>query len=450
MPIIARRLRVKARVKTKTLKLFVSHPAVWLSLYGCGAILTTAAVASAFGGSAAGTVAGFLVLAGTGAYEALRSRRDSEHVQSRLDQLGRGQVQMTTSVERIGTDLDLLRDDLALTTRSLQQQARKLEENIGVRRVAQPLVKRAQDNLSRMAPRPAAASKPKNFADLQAMAAARMANMNTASPAQHADADTTAPAPKFSDPVIAELLHHAIQHDRVETFAQPIVRLPSRRLAYLELFARIRARAGIYLTAEQYRHLAEQETLISEVDHILLIHAMECIRADARRDTNTGYFLNISARTLRNVNFMTDLLTFLRNNRDLAPQLIFELQHKEFASLGAPYIAVMKGLAQVGCSFSIDNIQSPDLDMSRLRELNVRFVKIEAAQLIRMGDTHNGIDVVQRFKHNLLSAGAAMIVERIETERDLRELLDFEVDYGEGFLFGKPDLEIAYRPRKTA
>ena len=120
------------------------------------------------------------------------------------------------------------------------------------------------------------------------------------------------------------------------------------------------------------------------------------------------------------------------------------------ARFGAPYIAVMKGLAQVGCSFSIDNIQSPDLDMSRLRELNVRFVKIEAAQLIRMGDTHNGIDVVQRFKHNLLSAGAAMIVERIETERDLRELLDFEVDYGEGFLFGKPDLEIAYRPRKTA
>jgi cyclic-di-GMP phosphodiesterase TipF (flagellum assembly factor) len=43
-----------------------------------------------------------------------------------------------------------------------------------------------------------------------------------------------------------------------------------------------------------------------------------------------------------------------------------------------------------------------------------------------------------------------MIVEKIEDERAVVELLDFEVDYGEGYLFGKPDHEAAYRLRQAA
>jgi cyclic-di-GMP phosphodiesterase TipF (flagellum assembly factor) len=33
-----------------------------------------------------------------------------------------------------------------------------------------------------------------------------------------------------------------------------------------------------------------------------------------------------------------------------------------------------------------------------------------------------------------------MIVEKIEHDSDLVELLDFEVDFGQGYLFGEPRL----------
>lgn len=428
---------------------FVTHPTLWLILYGGGTILTTAAVGTFFGGGYAGTVAGLLTLAGTVGYEAVRNRYEQNNIEEKLVVINQQHDSMARDIIKTRHDVELLKDDMAVTARSLQQQARKLEETLGVRKV-QPLVKRAQELMSRMTQRPKPATGPKNFEELQLMAAARMANMNPPPRASDKAGDTTAPAPKFSEPVIAELLHHAVQHDRIETFAQPIVRLPSRRLAYLELFARIRARAGVYLPAEQYRHLAEQETLISEVDHILLQHALESIRADARRDAEIGYFLNISSRTLKSMNFMGDLLNFLKNNRDLAPHLIFELQQKEFAALTPPYLAVMKGLAKVGCSFSLDHVENTQIDMAALRDLNIRFLKIDGTRLLQMGDAHDGVEIVQRFKANLLKVGVTLIVERLETERDLKELLDFEIDYGEGFLFGKPDLEIAYRSRKTA
>lgn len=398
------------------------HPALWLTLYGCGAILTTAAVASAAGGAFAGTVAGLLTLAGTVGYESLSRRDDQSRTEGRIATLARHQDRLIRDVARARNEIDALKDDLERTAQS-RHPFNKPEAAVSPKRAAIP----------RSRPLPAS---PKSFNDLHMIAASRLANTNVEPP----DA-----APKFSGPVIAELLHHAIQNDRIEVFAQPIVRLPSRKLAYIELFARIRARAGIYLSAAEYRRMAEEETLISEIDRLLLLRAIEGLRADARRDAEIGYFLNISARTLKDMGFMNDLLEFARSNLDLTPYLIFELQQKEFETLPDTITAVMKGLSRLGCAFSLDHVGAGGIDSDRLRDLNIKFLKIEAARLARMEPRSVG-----KLKEGLDHAGITLIVERLETERDLRELLDFEIDYGEGFLFGKPDLEIAYRSQKAA
>ncbi len=440
----------------KPLESIISHPALWLTLYGCGTVMTTAAIAVAAGGAVAGTVAGFLALAGTVGYETLSRIKDRDSIDSRMTVLAQNHDRLTREVARTRNEVDTLKDDLAKTAKTLMDNAKKLDEMPAARRASpqvqqkQPLMKKVQDSLTRMGNRPRASAfpAPKKFKDLQLMALSRLQDMEAND--DDSIVDTTAPAPKFSDTVIAELLHHAVQHDRIEIFAQPIVRLPSRRLAYLELFARIRARAGIYLPAGQYRDMAEKETLISEVDHLLLLHALDSVRADARRDAEIGYFLNISARTLKDVGFMSDLLEFLKSNRDLADRLIFELQQKEFSGLTPPLRAVMKGLARLGCQFSLDHVANPQMNMAALEEANIRFIKIDAARLAHMGESDEGLEMIGRIQNRLAQSGITLIAERLEHERELRELLDYEIDFGEGHLFGKPDLEIAYRPKKVA
>lgn len=417
-------------------------------------MLTTAAVGAAAGGAAAGSVAGFLVLAGTIGYESLIRSKQEKNLTTKISTLSQGQDRLTREVARTRNEVDLLKDDLARTAKSLQEQARIISEpaSPAAARAAnvpqtKAMLRKAQDSFSRMGnrTRATAITAPKAINDLKFMAVAKQIE------AEDADSiDTTAAPPKFSPTIITELLHHAVEHDRIETFAQPIVRLPSRKLAYLELFARIRARAGVYLPADQYRELAEKETLLSEVDHLLLLHALDSIRADARRDAEIGYFLNISARTLKDVGFMSDLLEFIKAQRDLADRLIFELRQDEFMSLSSPLQEVMKGLARLGCCFSIDHVENPQADFARFEQMNVRFIKIDAARLVALGDSREGLDMIERIKGRLDDAGIILIAERMETERDLRELLDFDLDYGEGYLFGKPDLEIAYRPRKAA
>lgn len=437
----------------KALEHLSNRPALWLTLYGCGTILTTAAVAAAAGGTAAGTTAGFLTLAGTLGYETLARRVQKKNLEQRLASLAQGQDRLTREVARTRSEVDDLKDDMARTAKTLLEKTKTLEASPAPAQTAVPLMRKVQNSFARMGSKPRPVEKPadpplaappRSFRDSGWLGSGRSVEANDDWAA------SIAPAPQFSDTVIAELLHHAVQHDRVEAFAQPVVRLPSRRLAYLELFGRIRARAGVYLPAEKYRGLAEQESLLSEVDTILLRHALDCIRADARRNTQTGYFLNISAATLKNVAFMSALLEFVRTNRDLAENLIFEMQQADFNSMATQYLNVMKGLAKIGCRFSLDHVTSGDIDPALLREVNVSFIKIDVRDLLDKTADDAGVKAVEAMKARLDLAGIALIVERLETERELREVLDFEIDYGEGFLFGKPDLEIAYRPKKTA
>jgi hypothetical protein len=49
------------------------------------------------------------------------------------------------------------------------------------------------------------------------------------------------------------------------------------------------------------------------------------------------------------------------------------------------------------------------------------------------------IDIdLQDFKKALERQGIDLIVEKIESEEVLRDILDFHVDYGQGYLFGEP------------
>lgn len=427
-------------------------PALWLTLYGGGAVLTSAAVAIYSGGAAAGTVAGLLAVAGTIGYEVLTRHSATTHLDKRVTTLAQSQDRLTREVAKARNDVDLMKDDLARAALHLEQQAKKIDERLsrtpGTKQ-PQPTLRKVQDSFSRIGNRPRgkpAWPTPRRANDYLTLIAEKQ-RMQTE---QEDDSDTTAPPPKFSPTVITELLHHAVEHDRIEIFAQPIVRLPSRRVAYLELFARLRAKAGVYLAAQQYRGLAEKEALLSEVDHLLLAHALEQIRADARRGVQICYFLNISGRTLRDTGFMSALLEFVKSSRHLIQNLILELRQQEFDTLSAPLLEVMRGMARIGCSFSIDNVAEPQFDIGKLSDVNVRFIKLDGQRLAAMSASEDGIKTIERIKTRLDHAGITLVAERLENERDLRELLDFDIDLGEGFLFGKPDLEIAYRPKKTA
>ncbi len=254
----------------------------------------------------------------------------------------------------------------------------------------------------------------------------------------------------LSDMVVRELVGHAVRARAVDVFVQPIVRLPQRRVRFYEVFARVRARPGMYLPARRYMHLAEESALANEIDSLLLAECIKTIQSSAHVERAAPLFVNVSQSTLRNTAYLKKLLGFLAANRHLAPRLVLEIAHHQFRALDSASREILRGLGKLGCSVSFDHVGVLDFEVADLQKYHVRFIKIPARTLLPYTRSDKARAELQRRKRALEGNGISLIVEKVETENDLIELLDFDISYGQGHLFGRPDLEAAYRKRRAA
>lgn len=245
----------------------------------------------------------------------------------------------------------------------------------------------------------------------------------------------------LSDTVIRELIHHAVRNRSVNVFVQPIVRLPQRKPRFFEMFARIRARPGLYVPASRYIEVARKDAVLNDIDQLLLMQCLKTVRDTAHLNRAAPFFLNVEASNLKNKRFMDELLVFLSQNRALAPRLIFEIRQKDLGGMSPQVLEILKGLGKLGCTLSIDHVRQFSFDIAFLRSLNTQFIKIEAGILMKKAKMPGGPSQIITVKDTLEDHGIDIIVEKIESEEVLRELLDYGINYGQGFLFGRPDLQ---------
>lgn len=245
---------------------------------------------------------------------------------------------------------------------------------------------------------------------------------------------------RLSDDQVLQIVNLAVKQDRIDLFLQPIVGLPQRKLRFYEMFSRIRIRKDTYLPAERYIEVAIEQDLAPTIDNLLLLRGLQMVRDTEEENFNRAFFCNITSLTLNDPKFMADLVEFISHNRTLAPRLVFELGQRDLATMSADVLPVLSGLASLGCRFSMDQVRSLSFDFAHLEARHVRFVKVEAALLLAELKEIGGLSRLKRLKSEFDRNGIDLIAEKIESDRDLLELLDAEIDYGQGYLFGKPSL----------
>ncbi len=241
-------------------------------------------------------------------------------------------------------------------------------------------------------------------------------------------------ARNLSEAEILEQVQKALRDDRINFVLQPIVSLPQRRRRFYECFSRVRTEEDLMILPEEYIAMAEREGLITAIDNMLLFRCVQLVRKIQRRSDTLDFFCNISPHTLRDDDFFGDFVEFLENNEVLGPNLIFEFTQAEFANFGEVEKQHLQRLARVGCRLSLDQVTDLQMDLPALAAANIRFVKIEANRL--SAGTSEVDSLLEAFK----AVPIKLVAEKVESEDTLRRLLDKQIDFGQGYLFGEPRL----------
>ncbi|RXG94017.1 EAL domain-containing protein [Bradyrhizobium zhanjiangense] len=233
-------------------------------------------------------------------------------------------------------------------------------------------------------------------------------------------------------------LRNAIDENRIDIFLQPMVTLPQRKVRFYEAVTRLRDERDQLIAAEEFISIAEASGLIGRIDNMVMLRCVQVLRRLMVRNKDVGVFCNVAASTLGNSTTFAQCLDFLEANRALAPSLVLEFKQSTFRNLGPAETENLAALAQRGYRFSIDHVTDLRIEPRELADRGVRFIKVPATLLLdpkqaSTSDIHPSdlSDLLGRF-------GIDLIAERIEGERAVVDLLDYDVRFGQGFLFAPP------------
>jgi cyclic-di-GMP phosphodiesterase TipF (flagellum assembly factor) len=229
----------------------------------------------------------------------------------------------------------------------------------------------------------------------------------------------------------------AIEANRVDLFLQPIVTLPQRKVRYYEALTRLRGDDGALLSPDDFLSVAEGSGLMPAIDNLLVFRCVQVVRRLSTKNREVGLFCNISVSTLANGIVFQEIADFLGANRVLAPYLVFEFSQFAVRAMGPIEQECLATLAELGFRFSMDHVADLRIEPRELADRGFRFIKVPAALLLSRsaaaGDIHPAdfSDLLGRF-------GIDLIAERIENEGTVVDLLDYDVRFGQGFLFSPP------------
>jgi cyclic-di-GMP phosphodiesterase TipF (flagellum assembly factor) len=239
------------------------------------------------------------------------------------------------------------------------------------------------------------------------------------------------------DAVLA-MIRTAVEANRLDLYLQPIVTLPQRKVRYYEAMTRLRTGDGEVVAPVDFLPYAEAAGLMPQIDHLMLFRCVQVARRLLTKNREIGMFCNISAATLTDPEFFPQFSEFMDANRALAPSLVLEFTQSAYRGLGPMEDESLAALAGRGFRFSMDNVSDLRLEPRDLGDRGFRFLKVPAPLLLdRTGMTVSDIHPAD-LSGLLARFGVELIGEKIETEGVVVDLLDYDVKYGQGFLFSPP------------
>ncbi|WP_213773230.1 EAL domain-containing protein [Bradyrhizobium sp. dw_78] len=373
----------------------------------------------------------FLIL-----YNAVSMRlRDRTDVGSQIADLSRGTADLARQIAEFGRRLSAVEGRVASANSTGADRIQSVMGEIGelgmlVKQLAASVAAHDEMLASGIAAA-AAASKPADHRQ-QELPPSGEASGAVAAPA------ATAPAPSRNPVHVLAAVKSAVEENRLDLYLQPMVTLPQRKVRFYEAVTRLRDDKDQVITADDFVGIAEAAGLIGRIDHMVMLRCVQVLRRLMVRNKEVGIFCNVAAATLAHPATFAQCLDFLEANRALAPSFVLEFKQATFRNMGPTEAEHLAALAQRGFRFSIDHVTDLRFEPRDLADRGVRFIKVPAALLLDVRQSSTS-DIHPSDLSDLLGRfGIDLIAERIEGERAVVDLLDYDVRFGQGFLFAPP------------
>jgi len=233
-------------------------------------------------------------------------------------------------------------------------------------------------------------------------------------------------------------IREALEQDRLELHAQPILQLTSGRITQYELLVRMRSSSGELVPPGAFIEIAERSGAIRDIDLWVVRTACRMIREADERGRASRMEVNVSGVSISDPQFLEQIRPELAGLGRLGTQLVFELTETAAVTNLENATAFVEAIAPFGCGLALDDFGVGFGSFYYLKHLPCQYLKIDG-EFIRTLATSPADQVFVRAMVELARGlGKSTIAEFVEDAETLALITELGVDFAQGYFVGRP------------
>jgi len=234
------------------------------------------------------------------------------------------------------------------------------------------------------------------------------------------------------------VLEKALEIDQFELYFQPIVDIASGRARHFEALLRYIDDDGIITAPGHFIEIAESCGLIHAIDRMVITKAIKQLAWLQGQGKDVCFSVNLSAHAFSDPGLF-ELLKGLLDESGLEPsRLILEVTETAAIADFTVAHAYITSIKALGCRFALDDFGVGFSSFYSLKKLPVDYVKIDGSFIRGLHTNPDDQVLVKSLSQAAQGFGKKTIAEFVENRQTLDILRQYNVDYAQGFLLGKP------------
>ena len=238
-------------------------------------------------------------------------------------------------------------------------------------------------------------------------------------------------------------IREGLERSFFRPYAQPIVDLGTGETVEHELLVRMVAEDGRTIAPIEFLPTAEEHGLIVEIDKLMLEHAIRLTEG------GNALTLNLSGQTVAAPNTAEHFARRLRESGIDPSLLIVEVTETALIANERAAKRFLSSISELGCRFALDDFGTGYGGFTYLKHLPVDLLKIDREFVGDLTSNNASRRVVAAVVELARGFGQKTIAEGVEDEETAAILRALGVDFGQGYLYGRPaPAEEALRSKK--
>lgn len=236
-------------------------------------------------------------------------------------------------------------------------------------------------------------------------------------------------------------LREALDKNSFRLYTQPIIPLnKDNTKIHYEVLLRLLDDNGKILMPEEFLEIANLYSMMPRIDFWVIDSLFNYLSNANTCWDNICFSVNISGASLNDNEFFRYLYQKFQHHK-LPPQLFcFEITETIAINNLSQASKFIKTLKSLGCSFALDDFGKGMSSLTYLKNLPVDYLKIDGSFIKEIHTEPVTKAMVQAIHYLAKALGVKTIAEFAENQHIVDVLKELNIDYAQGYHFGKPSL----------